>query len=371
MKKKTKILSISLAFLMSCGVMHTAIFSGYAQETTSQSVASEEKSVESVAVTKLPDKTEYTLGKDTHIDFRGLELSVTDNVGNTQVYTNTGDYWSPWVDSEGNSADDFECSVLITPDSLSDLVVGDNTITVEYMGFTDEFTLKADEVFETKWELTKLPDKVFDAPIENFIDTELPDYGLGNGDCSREFFDNAVSQNMKGAEFTVYYSNGETEVFTLDHVSKGNEWPYAPFWECSSKTTGDTKRVRVAELGNYQAEIGYGDFRITFTAKNHNTPVNPDPAPTVPDTTPTNPEQPTTAPNQVPPNPEQPTTAPSQETTNSEQPTTKPNTTSTPSEVVSDSVKTGSDFYCIAVISIMLGAMGVFLFFNRERYFNK
>ena len=69
MKKKTKILSISLAFLMSCGVMHTAIFSGYAQETTSQSVASEEKAVESVAVTKLPDKTEYTLGKDTHIDF--------------------------------------------------------------------------------------------------------------------------------------------------------------------------------------------------------------------------------------------------------------------------------------------------------------
>lgn len=94
----------------------------------------EERSIESISVSKLPDKTVYSIGET--VDTSGMELTVNYSFGDPQIIT-----------------DGFVCS----PKRI--LGIGERTITVNYEGFTAQFTVTAASVVPVSLEIVSLPAK--------------------------------------------------------------------------------------------------------------------------------------------------------------------------------------------------------------------
>ncbi len=339
----------------------TVEYKGFTDEFT---VTADETTVTGIELTKLPDKTEYTLGKDYELDFNELELTVTYANQTTKIYTCVKDDYNGynWVDDEGNMCYDINCNIV----DIDDLVVGDNTVTVEHMGFTDEFKITACEVTVTKIELTRLPDKIFEAPVEDYMYVPIKLPNTNEYKVKPGYYENAICNNMDGAELTVYYSNGETEILDFSNCI-GNDKGRTFLMKYWSK--GYT--ICVYEYGNYQAEVrlnnDFGDISTKFIAKNLNAPVNPNPTPVNPNPAPVNPNPAPVNPNPTPNNPNQTLTNPNQTSTSSEAIPSE----ATPSEVGSNTIKTGNSAHSILMLSILLISAGIFLFFNRTRYFNK
>lgn len=103
-----------------------------------------------------------------------------------------------------------------------------------------------------KYELTKLPDKVFEAPL---FTGEAPDY-----DTERLFeiqencdVNNSVGLNMKGAEITVTYANGEKEVLKFDENKTEFSYDFTTMY--SFQMDGGELLVEVQDTGDYKANI--------------------------------------------------------------------------------------------------------------------
>ncbi len=106
-------------------------------------------------------------------------------------------------------------------------------------------------------EVTKLPDKVFTAPLDEDAVTNL------SHDWTEEDENNSVARNMQGAVVTFYFTNGDTEDITLGEaalVFADGVMYYGP----------DDMPFYVFDRGNYKAEVACGDFVTEFTAKNVN-----------------------------------------------------------------------------------------------------
>lgn len=416
MKKKTKILSSIIAILMSIGLMQTTLISTYAEETNTKIATSDEvyyedypdddyveEYIKSIEVTKLPNKTEYLVGIDTEFDFTGLELTITSYDGSTDVYTHTGDLnWMDdetkwWFDSTyisnyievspsdindivvgdntftityGEKTIDFTLTGVDSPvesieitkspdnatfiigyyncldysvelkvnykdgttefvtytDTIDDVVTGENTITVDYMGCTDEFSIFAKEVTITKIEITKLPDKVFNTSVTQELINSYAE-GIRIPD---DFYNYAINRNMSGAELTVYFENGETDIFEFNAPNTANP---TPFHREYHDIYGNS--VAIQDLGNYQAKAYFRGFTTTFTVNSNYKPNT------------------LTNSNDI-------SVSTDCEVTQNK---TENNT--------NNAIKTGNNSHLIVILSISLISAGIFLFFNRARYFNK
>lgn len=214
--------------------------------------------VESIEITKLPDKINYITDsyRDNYFNCYGLVMKVNYSDGTSDNYSYDSNY-------------SFFCNnVKFTVEGLDDSDVfipkhGDNVVTVNYRNCTTEFIVNGIESPVKKIEVTKLPDKIFERPIDlkGFIGgTTIPDY------------DNMICFNMQGAEILVYYTDGTTKTYTFGLDSDNTSLIGQNYYEWLEEENGI---IRIDDLGEYKAKIEYLGKVVTFTAK-HKTTIPPD-----------------------------------------------------------------------------------------------
>lgn len=242
----------------------------------------------SIEITKATDNTTiekyyggYVFARDL---MEGLEMLLTFDDGTTYNYSYDEDFEVPACFYEKGIDGELKIQGTDEDGTLNDLPLGETEITYQLSGCTatQKITVLENEYVlnpVTKLELTKLPDKVFDAP-----------YKLQ--DNSDENNKNSIAYNMKGAELTVYRQNGEKEVMTFDHKV------YDGYYQGTSESVyvnwdENFTNIGVSDLGNYKAKIAMSqmtDLTLEFSVKNTGTNDNPaTPGEVINPTTPSNP----------------------------------------------------------------------------------
>lgn len=126
-------------------------------------------------------------------------------------------------------------------------------------------------------EVTKLPDKVFTAPLwtgkpDDFSTTE----GFIKWNKSLDT-NNAISHNCEGMEVTAYYANGEKcGTFAVDNFTKTPLYNYSVnYWLNDIDEYGNYLFFQVNDLGNYEFSVlldGDQGEKIVYTAKSASNP---------------------------------------------------------------------------------------------------
>lgn len=284
MKKRTKILSILLAIMLTATLVPTALVQVFASDYEWDDSATADEpgtgiTVTSFEITKSPNVLSYYKDYPAGWElFDGMEVLITFSDGTS--YSGAYDEnLSEAVEEKGLDEIYESTNIIITTD-LDNLPLGKNTITYEFCGYTDtqEITVsEKDPRAIVKIELTKLPDKVFSAP---YFTGERPDNS--DFEAFKSFFDNlddnnSIAYNMDGAELTIYRANGEKEVFYKFSEHK----PAMSL--CGQSVYPDCGILSVTDLGNYKAHISYQDFHylaeepfeMDFTVNNTSTNDNP------------------------------------------------------------------------------------------------
>lgn len=162
-------------------------------------------------------------------------------------------------------------------------IANDNTITVSC---SDDFSFRTYCTVKTNivdapdkivnYELTKLPDKIFDVPYFTGQLPEFEDYekeGEFYAKCNEA---NSVAANMKGAEITATRLNGEKTIIAIDDNSP-LLLSHNSFYHIH--VDGSYLGIIVIDLGDYKADIKLGDplndCEFEFTARSVENP-NPE-----------------------------------------------------------------------------------------------
>ena len=144
-------------------------------------------------------------------------------------------------------------------------------------------------------EVTKLPDKVFTAPLwtgkpDDFSTTE----GFLKWNKSLDT-NNAISHNCEGMEVTAYYANGEKcGTFAVDNFTKAPLYNYlVNYWLNDIDEYGNYLFFQVNDLGNYEFSVSLDSpgTEMIYTAKSVDNP-NPSIKPISTEDTPAKPEKP-------------------------------------------------------------------------------
>lgn len=144
-------------------------------------------------------------------------------------------------------------------------------------------------------EVTKLPDKVFTAPLwtgkpDDFSTTE----GFLKWNKSLDT-NNAISHNCEGMAVTAYYANGEKcGTFAVDNFTKAPLYNYlVNYWLNDIDEYGNYLFLQVNDLGNYEFSVSLdsSDTEMIYTAKSASNP-NPSVKPVSTEDTPAKPEKP-------------------------------------------------------------------------------
>lgn len=141
-------------------------------------------------------------------------------------------------------------------------------------------------------EVTKLPDKVFKAPLwtgkpDDFSTTE----GFLKWNKSLDT-NNAISHNCEGMEVTAYYANGEKcGTFAVDNFTKAPLYNYlVNYWLNDIDEYGNYLFFQVNDLGNYEFSVSLDSpgTEMIYTAKSVDNP-NPSVKPVSTEDTPAKP----------------------------------------------------------------------------------
>ena len=158
-----------------------------------------------------------------------------------------------------------------------------------------EFSVKqvADPHSIARVEVTKLPDKVFTAPLW----TGEPDYLPGEYYKWLDSLDinNSISHNCEGMEVTLYYANGEKcGTFAIADFKKNHIFNYLVNYILENfDEYGNALDMQVYDLGDYKFSVclGSSDTEMIYTAKSASNP-NPSIKPVSTEDTPAKPEKP-------------------------------------------------------------------------------
>lgn len=205
-------------------------------------------------------------------------------------------------------------------------------------------------------EVTKLPNKVFTAPLwtgkpDDFSTTE----GFIKWNKSLDT-NNAISHNCEGMEVTAYYANGEKcGTFAVDNFTKTPLYNYSVnYWLNDIDEYGNYLFFQVNDLGNYEFSVlldGDQGEKIVYTAKSASNP-NPSIKPVSTEDT-----------------PEKPSGNISSATSDVATKDNANNNNSTNGTANNGVVATG-DFATPAIITVvMLSAVAVMFVFKRKRMF--
>lgn len=165
----------------------------------------------------------------------------------------------------------------------------------ENVFISTEFSVKqvADPHSIARVEVTKLPDKVFTAPLW----TGEPDYSesswyewIGSLDIN-----NSISHNCEGMEVTLYYANGEKcGTFAIADFKKNHIFNYLVNYSLENfDEYGNILDMQVYDLGDYKFSVSLGssDTEMIYTAKSVDNP-NPSLKPVSTEDTPAKPANP-------------------------------------------------------------------------------
>lgn len=146
----------------------------------------------------------------------------------------------------------------------------------ENVFISTEFSVKqvADPHSIARVEVTKLPDKVFTAPLW----TGEPDYLPGEYYKWLDSLDinNSISHNCEGMEVTLYYANGEKcGTFAIADFKKNHIFNYLVNYILENfDEYGNALDMQVYDLGDYKFSVSLGssDTEMIYTAKSVDNP---------------------------------------------------------------------------------------------------
>ena len=224
---------------------------------------------------------------------------------------------------------------------------------------TTEFSVKqvADPHSIARVEVTKLPNKVFTAPLW----TGKPDFSTTEGFFKwNESLDtnNAISHNCEGMEVTAYYANGEKcGTFAVDNFTKAPLYNYlVNYWLNDIDEYGNYLFFQVYDLGDYKFSVSLDspDTEMIYTAKSASNP-NPSIKPVSTEDTPAKPEKPS----------DNTSSATSDVATND-----NANTNNSTNGTANNGVVATGNFAIPTIIAVvMLSAVAVMFVFKRKRMF--
>ena len=187
--------------------------------------------VTGIEVTSAPKRTNFIAGNIYYITnyLDGMEVTVYYSDGTSRVYTYEDDWY--FFDSQLEYSGD-----CVEYGYNMNLALGENVITVSFMGKTDDFTITGVEVADI--EVTKLPSKT------SFT-------------AGKEY---EITENLYGMELTVNYTNGTCDVFRRsdDWVFYCTELEYSG--DCVDEERGymtlsEGKNVITLSLGGKTTEL--------------------------------------------------------------------------------------------------------------------
>lgn len=220
---------------------------------------------------------------------------------------------------------------------------------------TAEFSAekKVDPHTIVRYELTKLPNRVFTEPLYT---CSLNDILANNEELALKLdAKKSISHNIDGMEVTFYYANGEkggTVTFDSSMIYAGMPW-YAMYSASNVDEYGNFVSILVRDEGNYKFTVSFDIFDegITYTAKSASNP-NPSIKPVSTEDT-----------------PEKPSGNISSATSDVATNDNANNNNSTNGTANNGVVATG-DFATPAIITVvMLSAVAVMFVFKRKRMF--
>lgn len=228
----------------------------------------------------------------------------------------------------------------------------------ENVFISTEFSVKqvADPHSIARVEVTKLPDKVFTAPLW----TGEPDYLPGEYYKWLDSLDinNSISHNCEGMEVTLYYANGEKcGTFAIADFKKNHIFNYLVNYILENfDEYGNALDMQVYDLGDYKFSVclGSSDTEMIYTAKSIDNP-NPSVKPVSTEDTPAKSEKPS---GNI-------SSATSDVATND-----NANTNNSTNGTANNGVVATGNFATPAIITVvMLSAVAVMFVFKRKRMF--
>ena len=230
----------------------------------------------------------------------------------------------------------------------------------ENVFISTEFSVKqvADPHSIARVEVTKLPDKVFTAPLwtgepDDFSTTE----GFFKWNESLDI-NNSISHNCEGMEVTLYYANGEKcGTFAIADFKKNHIFNYFVNYSLENfDEYGNVLDMQVYDLGDYKFSVSLDspDTEMIYTAKSASNP-NPSIKPVSTEDTPAKPEKPS----------DNISSATSDVATND-----NANTNNSTNGTANNGVVATGNFATPAIITVvMLSAVAVMFVFKRKRMF--
>ena len=221
---------------------------------------------------------------------------------------------------------------------------------------TAEFSAekKVDPHTIVRYELTKLPNRVFTEPLYT---CSLNDILANNEELALKLdAKKSISHNIDGMEVTFYYANGEkggTVTFDSSMIYAGMPW-YAMYSASNVDEYGNFVSILVRDEGNYKFTVSFDIFDegITYTAKSASNP-NPSIKPVSTEDTPAKPAKPS---GNI-------SSATSDVATND-------NANNSTNGTANNGVVATGDFATPAIITVvMLSAVAVMFVFKRKRMF--
>lgn len=220
---------------------------------------------------------------------------------------------------------------------------------------TAEFSAekKVDPHTIVRYELTKLPNRVFTEPLYT---CSLNDILANNEELALKLdAKKSISHNIDGMEVTFYYANGEkggTVTFDSSMIYAGMPW-YAMYSASNVDEYGNFVSILVRDEGNYKFTVSFDIFDegITYTAKSASNP-NPSIKPVSTEDTPAKPSGNISS-------------ATSDVATND-----NANNNNSTNGTANNGVVATGDFATPAIITVvMLSAVAVMFVFKRKRMF--
>lgn len=377
MRKHSKFITILLSAVLAVCLVQTVFVQAFATEMGDDDFGWGNASTSDEAETVYPVSMKVVKAPESVTVFHGeiSDSSFWSNVVLHIVYSNGEEYDvnCDGIDSEGGIVPPIAETCGYAGRITVDYYCRDNTVnfTVDYCyasyedGWYDntisaDYSVKqvADPHSIARIEVTKLPDKVFTAPLW----TGKPDYSdsswyewVGSLDVN-----NSISNHIDGMEITYYYANGEKRSTVVNSsnlkIIATMPW-YALYGVENVDEYGNYLAFTVTDEGDYKFSISLNsDERdeTVYTAKSVDNP-NPSIKPVSTEDTPAKPEKPS----------DNTSSATSDVATND-----NANNNNSTNGTANNGVVATGDFATPAIITVvMLSAVAVMFVFKRKRMF--
>lgn len=294
MRKNSKIITVLLSAVLAATLVLTVFIQAFASEIGEDdygygNVASGDEAEESIypvsmEVVKAPESV-------TVLDRDITDSTFWSNVVVHIVYSNGEEYDvnCDGIDSEDGivppiaEIDGYKGGMIVYKDCIS---YNDDTVdftVVYYYSVYDrisaDFSVKRidDPHSITRLEVTKLPDKVFTAPLftgsrediwNSFKSYEEFNKWMGSLDIN-----NSIANHIDGMEVTCYYANGETITVAVNSSMMFGYGPYLATYNVHNVDEyGNYLSLTVMDEGDYKFSLSFDNHETIYTAKSASNP---------------------------------------------------------------------------------------------------